>query len=224
MKDLTAIFLTVNKVPKAWAKYHRKVTSEALGNTPVISITRELSDWGTNLIQKGSARTSRVYEQMLRGAKLAITPYIAIVEDDTLYHKEHFVFRPPLDTFAYNLNRAGLFTWGKPTYFWQLRVSNSTLIVPREQLIKALEERFAKYPNGVPDSLSGEVGRKSLEDKLGINVQKSMTFQTAIAVVGFNHDFSMELLQKEHRKKLGLIRAFDIPYWGKASEVVKHFV
>lgn len=28
----------------------------------------------------------------------------------TIYPKEHFEYRPPLDTFAYNMNRFGLFT------------------------------------------------------------------------------------------------------------------
>jgi len=224
MKDLTAIFLTVNKVPKKWAKYHRKVVSKALGDTPVISITREPSDWGTNIIQKEPVKTSNVYRQMLRGAKLATTPYIAVIEDDTLYPEEHFTYRSPLDTFAYNMNRAGLFTWGNPTYFWKLRVNNSTLIAPREQLIKALEEKFNKYPDGVPNGLAGELGRKDIEGKLGVSAQKTIEFKTTIAIVSFGHDFSMEPLQQNHRKRMGFIRAFDIPYWGKASEVVKHFV
>jgi len=224
MKDLTAIFLTVNKVPKKWAKYHREVVSEALGDTPVISITKEPSDWGTNIIQEGEIRASNVYREMLRGAKLATSAYIAVVEDDTLYYKDHFKCRPELDTFGYNINRAGLFTWGKPTYFWTLRVVNSTMIAPREQLIKALEERFEKYPDGMSSGLAGELGRKNIEERLKVDVQKMTCFKTPIAVVSFGHVFSMDSRQQNHRKRMGLIRAFDIPHWGKASELVKHFV
>lgn len=224
MKDLTAIFLTVNKLPKKWVKYHRKVLSEALGDTPVISISREPLDWGTNIIQEGTIGASNIYEQMLKGAKLAKTPYIAIVEDDTLYTKEHFTYRPPLDTFAYNINRAGLFTWGDPTYFWSLRAVNSTLIAPREQLIEALEERFEKYPNGMSNGLSGELGRRNVEEKLGVSIQKIIKFKTTAAVVSLGHVFSIDPRQRNHRKRMGLIRAFDIPHWGKASKIVKHFV
>lgn len=224
MKDLTAIFLTVNKVPKKWAEYHRKVTSAALGDTRVISITRESSDWGINIIQEGEASVSNVYKQMLRGAKLATTPYVAIIEDDTLYIKEHLEYRPNLNTFAYNTNRAGLFTWGDPTYFWKMRMVNSGLIAPREQLIKALEERFKKYPAGVSNGLSGEVGRANIESKLGVNIQKSVKFETTVAIVSLGHDFSICPRQRSHRKRMGKVRAFDIPHWGKASEIVKHFV
>jgi hypothetical protein len=31
---------------------------------------------------------------MLRAAKIAKNPYIAIAEDDTLYNQEHFGYRP----------------------------------------------------------------------------------------------------------------------------------
>lgn len=224
MIDLTILFLTINKVPKKWAAYHRKVLTEAIGDYPLITITKEPTDWGTNIIQTEPEGVSNIYWQILKGAKLAKTPYIAIVEDDTLYPKEHFnEFRPPLDTFGYNMNRSGLFTWGKPTYFWKLRVANSMMIAPRELTIEALEERFKKYPDGMPERIVGELGRWQIEKMLGVTVRKLVEFYTTIAIISLNHDFAIDPLERSHRKRMGMIRAYDIPYWGKAKEVVTKF-
>jgi len=224
MEDLTILFLTVNKVPKAWAEYHKKVLLEAAGSYPIISISREPIELGTNLIQEEPISCSNVYRQMLRGAKLATTPYVAMAEDDTLYPREHFVFyRPPLDTFAYNRTLWALFTWRRPTYSWKTRKSNSTLIAPREALIKALEERFAKYPDGIPPKWAGELGRDTIERRMGVTIQKSVEVFSKTPVVLFHHDYEMDLLAVKHRKRPFYIQAYDIPYWGKAEELVKNF-
>src|SRR3990167_8395102 len=119
MNDLTVIFLTVNKVPEKWAEYHKKVLNEAIGDTLLITVSKKPMDWGLNLIQDEEPSVSNIYRQILRAAKLAVTPYIAIAEDDTLYHKEHFIFRPPEDTYAYDGHRWGIFTWGKPVYYYK---------------------------------------------------------------------------------------------------------
>jgi len=224
MTDLTIIFLTINKVPKKWAEYQKKVLLEAIEDTPVITISKKPLDWGTNLIQDKPISSSNVYWQMLQGAKMAKTPYIAIAEDDTLYPKEHFKFRPKLDEFAYNMSHWGLFTWGKPTYFWGYRIVNSTLIAPRDLLIKALEERFDKYPKGTSDGRTGELGRYGIESKLRLPHYKCKVFHSIVAVVSFQHDYSLDHLQRSHRKKMAPIRAYDIPHWGRAEELVKYFI
>ena len=50
--DLTVIFLTVNRVPDKWAKFHKKVLLEAIGETPIITVSKKSLDWGINLIQR----------------------------------------------------------------------------------------------------------------------------------------------------------------------------
>jgi hypothetical protein len=225
MTDLSILFLTVNKVPEKWAKYQREVLMKAIGNTPLITISRVSMDWGTNIIQEEPFNSSNIYKQMLRGAKMAKTPYIAVAEDDALYPAEHFKnFRPKLDEFAYNSCRWGTLSWGEPTYFWADRISNLTFIGPRELTIKALEERFAKYPNGTPEDSTGELGRKQIEARLRLPSYKVVWFGTTIPVVYFCHDYSLDPLDKNHKKRRAMLRAYDIPYWGKASELQKKFV
>ncbi|MBI4137315.1 hypothetical protein HY469_04600 [Candidatus Roizmanbacteria bacterium] len=222
--DITIILLTANRVPKKWAEFHQEKLLEAVGSSPLITISREPLNWGVNLPDTEPYHISNIYFQLLRGAKRAATDYIGVAEDDTLYPKEHFEFRPPPDTFAYNMNRFGVFTWGRPTYFWKDRMSNSTLIAPRKLTIEALEERFNKYPSGTPAHFTGELGRPNIEDKLGVKRRKSMWFSTEVSVVRIDHEFGVDRLARTHRKGKGILQAYDIPHWGKAEDLVKKFV
>lgn len=221
--DLTVIMLTANRVPENWAKFYKEKLIEAAGSSPIITISQKPLDWGINIPQDAEYGVSNIYLQLLKGAKMAETTYIGVAEDDVLYPKEHFEHRPALDTFAYNMNRFNLFTWGKPTYSWKNRMGNFTLIAPRKLVIEALEERFKKYPNGTPDGITGELGRNNVEDKLGITRRKSAWFTTEISLVHIDHEFGIDRLARSHRKGMGILRAYDIPHWGKAEDLVKLF-
>jgi hypothetical protein len=223
-KDLTIIFLTASEIKESFAKYQRKVLLEAVGDYPIISVSRKPLKLGKNIIDDGERGVSNIYRQMLRAAKIATTPYIAIAEDDTLYHENHFNFhRPPMDTFCYDQNRFALFTWGEPIYSWRNRKSNASLIAPRELLIEALEERFKKWPDGTPSKLTGEVGRGRIERNLGISERKSEEKFGEVSLIQFNHDNASEQRQTNHRKRLGQIKAYDLYHWGHAKELRKHY-
>lgn len=225
MQDLTVIYLTASQIPEFFAEYQRKILLEAIGDTPLISLSREPLDFGINMLQIGPKCMDTIYREMLRGVKLATTPYVAVAEDDTLYPKEHFTFfRPPLDTFAYNQNRFSLFTWGVPTYNWRNRKGNATLIAPRELLIEALEERFKKYPESIPERIVGELGRPMVERNLKVTLRKSVEVFSEVSVIQVNHDYGSDDRARRHRKALGPIKAYDIPFWGRAEDLVKHFV
>jgi len=173
--DITIIFLTNNELPKEWAKFHLKTLLDAVNGAPIITISRKPTVIGTNpnLLQTEPKSPSNVYWQLLRGAKIAKTKYIAVAEDDTLYSKEHFEFRPKKYKIAYNMNHWSLFTWGEPVYNWRNRKGNYSMLGEREFIIEALEERFAKYPNGTPDKITGEIGRAMVERNLGITERKA---------------------------------------------------
>ncbi len=219
MNDLTILFLTVNRVPEQWARYHKQVLLEAIEDTSIITISKKSMDWGLNLIQEAEPSVNNIYRQILRGAQHATTPYIAIAEDDCLYHKEHFQFRPPdMNTFAYDGHRWGLFTWGPPTYYHKDRVSNACLVAPRDLVINSLEERFRKYPNN--DKI-GELGK---EKGTSIDRHNTVIFWPIIGMVFFSHVNAIDRLEQTRRKRMGMVRAFDIPYWGRAEELVKNFI
>jgi hypothetical protein len=216
--DLTVIFLTVNKVPEHWAEFNKTVLLQAIGDTPVITISKKPMDWGTNLIQDAEPSVSNIYRQVLRGAKVAATPYIAIAEDDTLYSEDHFAaYRPPMDTYAFNLNRWGLLTWGRPTYYHKARISNACMIAPRELVIEALEERFKLYP----ENNIGELGK---EKGTRIDRKNTKTYFSTVPIIYFSHVEGLDPTEQHRTKKMSAARAYDIPYWGKAEDLVKHFV
>lgn len=224
MQDLTILYLTASQIPETFAEYQRKILLEAIGDMPLISISRKPLDFGINILQQGEKCPDTVYREMLRGAKLATTPFVAVAEDDTFYPKEHFTFyRPDKDTFAYNQNRFSLFTWGTPTYNWRSRKTNATLIAPRELMIEALEERFAKYPDPIPERIVGELGRPMVERNLKVTLRNSVEIYSEISVIQVCHEYGLDDRARRHRKALGPIKAYDIPFWGKASELLRNY-
>ena len=211
MQDLTLLFIHAGKLPEKWVAFHR----EQLDKLPYPII---------DLYDPEKISYQRIYEQLLIGCKQATTKYIGVVEDDVLYSPEHFSkFRPKDDEFAYNNHRWALFTWGIPTFSWRNRVSNCSLIAPRELAIEALEERFAKWPEGLPPKWTGELGRKNIERWLQVTPRKKVEWYSPIGIIQINHDEGTEERQKQHWKDLGPVKAFDIPYWNRAEDLIKNF-
>jgi len=222
MQDLTVIYLTLNRMPPEWVKFHSKHLLFATQGHKLMSISKEPLDFCTGLIDTESPSYNNIYKQILRGAKQADTKYIGIAEDDTLYSPEHYnQFRPKDDEFGYNRARWSLFTW-TPIYSLRQRISNCSLIAPRELLIEALEERFTKYPDGVPLHLAGECGRNKLEKRLGITERKAVDFFSGVPIVQLSHEYATEDRQKRKRKKLAQIKALNIPYWGKGEDIINN--
>src|SRR3990167_769062 len=184
--DLTCLFLTVNKVP--WMRFHNNVMLEAIGDYPLITISREPMPHlpGIHLIQDGEQSHDNMFKQMLRGLKVATTDYVALIEDDILYHKDYFVFRPPLDTIAFDWNRWSLFTWGEPTYSFKRRICGGVSILPRLLAIEAIEERIKKWGT-IPHYLNGELGYDKVDKNLGVKVQKSMIYYSKTPCVQIHH-------------------------------------
>lgn len=223
MADLSLIFITANEHPPHWKEFHRQKLLEAAEDFPIIAVSRTYSTIGTiNLLDEEPKSLSNIYFQMLRAARVATTEFVAIAESDCLYHKSHFTFyRPKPDEFAYDMNRFSLFTWGTPTYSWRNRKSNCSLIAPTALLIETLEERFKKWPQGTPDALTGEVGR--CEERLGLTPRKSIEVFNNISIIMVNHENGSEERQKTHRKSLGPIRAYSLPFWCESSTLVREY-
>ena len=217
MEDLTIIFLTLNKVPKLWSQYHKKVLLEAVQESPIITISRQRLDWGwKNLIQSEEPSVNNIYKQILRASKIATTDYIAIAEDDNLYHKSHFEYRPPKETFGFNGHRWGVFTWGKPFYYHKNRISNATMIAPRELVVKSLTERFKLYPNNQIGELGKEKGTR-------LNRYNIKMFYSDVGVIYFSHKNGLDGTERRRTKKPSPIQAYDIKYWGKIEKLRKEW-
>lgn len=238
--DLTIIYLTASEHPSHWEDFHRRHLLEAVGDYPIITVSRKpvnntmevngqlvtvakLSDRLILDIEPQSHRN--MYRQLLKACKLATTPYIATAESDTLYPKEHFTFfRPKLDEVAYDMSRWTLFTWKPDLFSLRYRISNCTLLAPREYYIEALEERYGDNATCRQDII-GEVGRHLHEETLGITPRKSVNVWCPMSTVQINHENGTNYREAHHpkQKRMGEVKAYEIPQWGRAVELAKEY-
>ncbi len=225
MSDLTIIYMTANQLPKHFASYQQKVFLKAAFGHNIITISRKAEERfeGSLLVFDREPKSHlNMYKQLLLACKLATTDYIATAEDDVFYSREHFNFyRPPFDTIAYDMARWSLYTWGVPTFSIKQRISNCTLIAPRLEYIDALEEKLGKLHHKNLYYVS-EVGR--YERQLGLVPRKINTQVFAeVPCIQFNHTDGTDPLSLGTRKRLGQIKAYKIPFWGKAADLIKEY-
>lgn len=223
--DLTVVFLTCNRMPSRWERFHREHLLRAVEDRPLITVSAEpLAGWlpGTHLIQTGPFCAWNVYVQLLRAARIATTPFIAVAEDDTLYTRRHFSdFRPQPDEIAYDMSRWSVFSWvQKPFYSAIRKHGNFTMIGPTKLVIEALEEREAKYPEGLP--YAGEIGRPDIERRMRVTRRKLVEWYCIEPMVNLAHPRGLSPTYENTPKlerKPGELKAYDIPIWGKASMI-----
>lgn len=226
--DLTVVYYTANYLDTHnpyFLENTKKQLLTAIGDLPLISVSQKPIAFGTNICVGKIGRSHlNLYRQILIGAKAAKTKYVAMAEDDILYSHEHFhYFLPEKDRFAYNMAKWSIFSWTKPPIFSfrnNRKVVNS-LIAKRDMLVAALEERFAKFPDDsrVPLHYWGDPGR--YENKLGVTIRETEEFYTTEPNIVFSHPEAFGYLSRGTRKRLGDIRAIEIPYWGRAEDILK---
>jgi|SRR3990167_4782081 len=230
MSDLTVIYLTVNQMPHVWQNFHMGHLLRAIEDRPLVIISKEVMDLRRAntkyLIQSGPFWDWNVYVQLLRGAKLAETKYVAVAEDDTLYPARHFSdFRPPDDAVAYDMSRWSVFSWLEKPFFSAIRRhGNFTMIGPRQLVIEALEEREAKYPDG--SRFGGEIGRDTVERNLRVTRRKRVEWYCIEPMVNLCHPQGLSKTYIDTpglERKTGELKAWDIPIWGRASDITKFY-
>lgn|SRR3990167_1090572 len=226
--DLTIIFLTLNVLPSRWEKFHLEHLLRAADGRPMVVISKEQMELDRpntkHLIQSGPFCAWNVYRQLLRGAKLADTKYVAVAEDDTLYPRRHFDdFRPPDDAVAYDMSRWSVFSWAQKPFFSAIRKhGNFTMIGPRQLVIDALEEREKKYPSG--KDYTGEIGRSEVERILDVKRNKLVEWHCIEPMVNLCHPQGLSPTYVNTpglERKPGELKAWDIPIWGKASDIAQ---
>jgi|CXWL01.1.fsa_nt_gi glycosyltransferase involved in cell wall biosynthesis len=228
MKDLTIIYYTANHISDYFMANTQRLLLEAVGDTPIISVSHKPMKFGHNICVGDIGRsTYNLYKQILIGAREAKTKYVAMAEDDTIYSKEHFAYRPPNEqTFAYDINKWSIFSWEKkPVFSFRARKSMSSLIVSTNALVKTLEERYAKYPvfEEIPKDIYkyywGEPGR--FENHLGITPLKKEEFSSPVPNIIFSTSEALGYQQLGRRKAHTDVTKDEVAPWGSAREVMK---
>lgn len=211
MSDLTAVYYTALEAPLNFRKKMDYYLDEARGGLPLVVKIKAPMTKRSHL---------NIYRQALEGVKDAHTKYVALCEDDVLYSPEHFKYRPSPNKFAYNMNFWNITTWGEAVFTQKLggRRNLSQLICERDLFIGAMEERFAKYPDGNVDiGIWAEPSK--YEKQLGVTVREWEAFTMNPPNIVFSHETSLSYQNLGKRKRAGEIRANSIPTWGEAAKI-----
>lgn len=222
MKDLTILYVTSNTISDYFGNNTRQYLLDAIGETPIVSVSKKPMDFGENIVTDGPRSHVGIYRDALLGAKSIKTKYMAFCEDDTLYSHLHFKRRSSPGKFAYNVGVWGLYVWYKPYQFnYKGRRNNNGLICETELYIEAMEERFKKWPDESKINLSNWAEPGKYENHLGVTPRQSELFYTDPPNIMFSHPEGLSMANLGYRKRMGGIRAWDIPYWGRADEIIK---
>lgn len=218
ISELTIVFYTANVIPDIFANTVRTKLLESSDGARIITVSLKPMGFDDSIVVHLPRHHLSIYKQALIGAKEAKTKYIALCEDDVLYSPEHFKHRPQPGRFAYNLGHWNIYTWmKKPVFSWKGRRNLGQLICERDLFIEAMEERFSKHDDDVDISIWAEPGK--YESKLGVTQRQCEEFWTNPPNVAFSHETALSFTNLGTRKRLGELRATEIPYWGTATEV-----
>lgn len=229
MQDLTAVMYTANNISNNFLAQVSEYMLVAVKGIALICVSQSeikmanKRDDYQNIVVGDIGRSHlNIYRQALIGAKAAKTQYIALIEDDVLYHKDHFKYRPPEGVFGYNMNVWSIFTWVQPPIFnYKDRINLSGLICERDLFIEAMEERFAKYPDDSKTDISIWAEPGKYEGHLGVTKRQLEKYYSDNPNVAFSHETALSYDGLGKRKAMGKIKAIEIPYWGKAEDVIK---
>ena len=230
MADLTIIYYTSNYLETTnpyFLDNTKKQLLKAIDNLPLISVSQKPMAFGKNICLGDIGRSHlNIYRQILIGCREAQTKYVAMAEDDILYSYQHFHSSlPKTGHFLYDMNKWSIFTWSNPPVFsYRHRKIVNSLIAERQMLIDSLQERFSKFPDqsDIPLSRWGDPGR--YEDRLGVTVRPTQEFVCPeVSNIVFSHEHAFGYESRGKRKRLGEPRAFEIPYWGQAVDIIKLF-
>ncbi len=234
MNDLTIVYYTSNYLDDHnpyFLENTKKQLFKAAGDLPIISVSQKPINFGQNICVGNIGRSHlNLYWQILRGSQAAKTKYVAMAEDDILYSSEHFhTYRPEKDRFAYNMGRWSIYTWTHPPVFSfkANRMVVNSLIAKRDMLVAAMEERFARARELIAQGKKeedinhhwGDPGR--YEKLLGVTVRETEEFWSSVPNIVFTHPDAIGYGVLGSRKKLGDLRAYEIPFWGRAEDILR---
>jgi len=198
MNDLTIIYYTANTIKESVAQKVRDYLLKTTENKiPIISVSQKPLDFGKNICVGEIGKSKyNCYKQILVGAKAAKTRYVACAEDDTLYSKDHFNFRPPnKETFYYDTNMWFCTNDGE-YYYWRKDILKDRggmwgCIVATETLVTNLTKRFSVYPVDPLPSKSLHWGEPGYHDHQYGMKNKAANFESEDPNVVFLYRESM---------------------------------
>uniref|UniRef100_A0A6H1ZR65 Glycosyltransferase n=1 Tax=viral metagenome TaxID=1070528 RepID=A0A6H1ZR65_9ZZZZ len=215
---MTVILLTLNKPPRYWQEHYKRVLLHAIGDMPLVIISKEPMDWERPNTIYGRQdevidglypdRVNNIFAQLLKATKISDTPYIALVDDDTMYHTDHFTsFRPPLNKMGFNYNRWAINEWerDRAVYYYCPVPDNPVMIAPRQKLIDGLD------------------GISNFNQRATHFMRECVIFYSFTPVVCFHHTRGLAFEAAKKYKKPWPVQALSLPWWGDASNLIREW-
>ncbi len=221
--DATVIYYTSNQEDPAFEQAIRDhlfwMVKDA-GDLPIILVSQkptELGDHKNICVGDVGMSNVNIFRQMQIGVEAATTKYIITAEADYLHPKEFFEFRPPDPKIMY----AGMPLYilsarkGKRrTFAAKERGSEGAMVVERDLLLKYLRIMLRSQPQWA------DSGPNDIKLPFLFNMGKMVEFTLPVSLVSFRTKNQM------HRAtpwKVGS-EVRDLPYWGKASDLIDKYM
>lgn len=219
MKNLlTVLYYTSNHENP---EFEEKIIANLLkqcGDLPIISVSQKPISVGKNIcVGDVGFAGYNAKRQILVGALLAKTPYIAFAESDFLYPREYFTFVPPKKGLYYYDNIRIVYKDAGIAGSYRRKIySEGAQIADRDSVIEVLERFFEGKPMWISKddtaAVYGEVEDMPFE-----------FFSGEIACVSFKTEYGLD-------KYTGVLngpgqgnRKMDLPYWGHVSALRAKF-
>lgn len=222
------IYYTDNQLKMRIARKCRKHITEV--GLPIVSTSLKPLDFGKNIRMKMKRGYEAYFKQILTALENIDTDIVFLCEHDFLYHPSHFEFTPPdKDTFYYNWN------------WWRLRASDGLAVRYDTQLVPGLvayRKILLEYYRQVVSHLekvgfTGDNARKvGYEPGTHKRVEfagkyKVERFDSEYPIIDIRHGANLttsKWKQEDFRSQKNCQNwqtTFDLPGWGKTSEIIK---
>lgn len=212
MSDLTLLLASANILPSDVARRLREYVLDVTGGRyPVVSVSHQPLDFGRNIcVGEWPVNKYSFYKQLYIGVNAVTTPYVATIDDDTLYAPEHFEHRPPPHVFYYETNY--WFLQLERDYYWRIadhRTKGGGMwgcIAETETMRANLHARFCHFrSNPLSDDtrlMFGEPGVSDGDRLYGVKTDSVLRGYSAQPCAIFIHPLSMGYNQfrKFHRR------------------------
>src|SRR3990167_6658277 len=126
----------------------KQIILENKGDLPIISVTQQPVDFGTNICVGEDIGVSgfNMFRQVLMGCEEAKTKWIISAEADCLYPPDYFTYRPERDDVCYRNSNLYVMPDKRSFYFHKEEGATHAQIVGREFYIETLSKLFEGAP------------------------------------------------------------------------------
>lgn len=240
----TLLYLTDNTILDPVKTLCMNKLIEEAKEIPIISISQKPIDLGKNVCvgEIGKSWMS-LYKQLLAGIEATQTDYIGICEHDCIYTYEHLSWIPPKDDIFYYNHNCWLTQWGgnhpelDGMYSYKPgRFALSQLVCHKNLLKHSTEEVMELLNMGLKVAKGmkwyGEPGLISDTYKAFVHAESGRPTQIQRYLKNYIEKYNSESfstvnpnLDIRHSTnftgpKRGKKRCYELPYWGKFSDVI----